>query len=393
LFKYNIFKFGDVLIQQTEGIPMGSRPSPPLATIYYGIREEAVLLQDFTTNLLDYARFIDDGIGLWDTAAGPNPTRAWERFTTAVNAWGSLTWIVSPLTLQVDFLDVTFSLRDGEMNYSLFCKELNLYLYLPPHSAHPPGVLKGMIYGMFFRFYKLIKNVHDKNRHLAHFLNRLVTRGYSPSFLGPIFADARDYVENRRQLLIRPTIAEKNRLSRERVFLHLPFHPRDPRSRQIQKLFRSTVLSPPGEPPLWELPNHLDIPSNIRRLIVCYHRPKNLENLLCPRRLPEVPGSTVSGILCAIRTRRAGILAALPDPQDPPPDDQDHAVDPAGAQNPGFARLPSSPSDSSSSAASQASRIPRHFLSIPSDTEQVPCAVYAPMRAATLDPLYSDSSE
>jgi hypothetical protein len=42
LFKYNIFKFGDILVQQTEGIPMGSRPSPPLATIYYGIREEAV---------------------------------------------------------------------------------------------------------------------------------------------------------------------------------------------------------------------------------------------------------------------------------------------------------------------------------------------------------------
>jgi hypothetical protein len=108
------------------------------------------LLQDFTTNLLDYAPFIDDGIGLWDTAAGPDTARAWARFTTAVNAWGSLTWIVSPLTLQVDFLDVTFSLRDGEMNYSLFCKELNLYLYLPPHLAHPPGVLKGMIYGMFF---------------------------------------------------------------------------------------------------------------------------------------------------------------------------------------------------------------------------------------------------
>jgi hypothetical protein len=101
LFKYNIFKFGDILVQQTKGIPMGSRLSPPLATIYYGIREEAVLLQDFTTNLHDYACFIDNGIGLWDTAAGPNPTCAWDRFTAAVNAWGLLTWIISPLSLQV----------------------------------------------------------------------------------------------------------------------------------------------------------------------------------------------------------------------------------------------------------------------------------------------------
>jgi hypothetical protein len=54
---------------------LGLHPSP-----HYGIREEAVLLQDFTENLVDYARFIDDGIGLWDTAAGPNPIRAWARF-------------------------------------------------------------------------------------------------------------------------------------------------------------------------------------------------------------------------------------------------------------------------------------------------------------------------
>jgi hypothetical protein len=58
--------------------PDGSQPSPPLTTIYYGIREEACLLQDYTTNLLDYARFIGDGIGLWDTLAGPNPNLAWE---------------------------------------------------------------------------------------------------------------------------------------------------------------------------------------------------------------------------------------------------------------------------------------------------------------------------
>jgi hypothetical protein len=64
---------------------MGSHPSPPLATIYYGIREEKGLLVDFTQNLFNYTRFIDDGIGLWDTAAGPNPARACEEFNTAVN--------------------------------------------------------------------------------------------------------------------------------------------------------------------------------------------------------------------------------------------------------------------------------------------------------------------
>jgi hypothetical protein len=91
---------------------------------------------------MDYAFFIDDGIGLWDTATGPSPNRAWEDFLTAVNAWGSLTWIISPLMTQVKFLDMTFILQDGCMNYSLYVKDPNLYLYLPPHSVHPPGVLK-----------------------------------------------------------------------------------------------------------------------------------------------------------------------------------------------------------------------------------------------------------
>jgi hypothetical protein len=176
LFQYNIFKFGDLIVQQTEGILMGSHLSLLLTTIYYGIREEACLLQDYNTNLLDYARFINDGIGLWDTSASPNPDLAWECFSTAVNAWGSLTWIISPLTTQVDFLGITFSLQNGHMNYTLYAKALNLYLYLPPHSAHPLGVLKGMVYGrMFFRFLKLIKNVQHQKRHLQSFFKWLVT--------------------------------------------------------------------------------------------------------------------------------------------------------------------------------------------------------------------------
>jgi hypothetical protein len=102
LFKYNIFKFGDIIVQQMEGIPMGSHAAPPISTIYYGIQEEVCLLQDFTTNLFDYAHCIDDGIGLWVTATGPNADHTWDQFNMAVNAWGSLTWIVSSLlTLQV----------------------------------------------------------------------------------------------------------------------------------------------------------------------------------------------------------------------------------------------------------------------------------------------------
>jgi hypothetical protein len=44
-----------------------------------------------------------------------------------------------------------------------------------------------MVYGMFFRFYKLIKNAQERRDQLHLFYKRLITRGYSPTFLRPIF--------------------------------------------------------------------------------------------------------------------------------------------------------------------------------------------------------------
>jgi hypothetical protein len=109
------------------------------------------------------------------------------RFSTTVNAWGLLTWIISPLTTHVNYLDVTFTLQDSHIDYSLYAKDLNHYLYLPPHSAHAPGILKGMVYRMVFHFFKLIKDVQQQKRHLQSFFDQLVKRGYLPTFLGPVF--------------------------------------------------------------------------------------------------------------------------------------------------------------------------------------------------------------
>jgi hypothetical protein len=69
--------------------------------------------------------------------------------------------------------------------------------------------------------------------------------------------------------------------------------------------------------------NHCGDRSNIRRMIVCYHPPKNLENLLCHRKLPDVHGSSASGIL----------HDNLHPPDSPSETTQADAVYPAGAQN------------------------------------------------------------
>jgi hypothetical protein len=81
-------------------------------------------------------------------SSGPNLEHdeiLWTQFCARLNGWHRLQWIVSERRLVVDFLDVTLTLRDDcTVSCSLFEKAQNLHLYLPPRSAHPPGMLFGM---------------------------------------------------------------------------------------------------------------------------------------------------------------------------------------------------------------------------------------------------------
>jgi hypothetical protein len=115
---------------------------------------------------------------------------------------------------------------------------------------------------------------------------------------------------------------------------------------------------------------------NLQQTIVSYHRPKNLENLLCPRKLPDVPGSSLSGIL----------FETLNPPDSSSEVTQDDAIDPAGAQNLGN-RSPI-PLEASSSATSNASLFPMQYLLVPLNHEHENQGEYAPMIAEMLDPLY-----
>ena len=76
-------------------------------------------------------------------------TTAWLDFKRDLNHFGILTWEINEPSLLVDFLDLTISIKNGRVETRTFQKELNLYLYLPPASAHPRNCIKGTIYGLF----------------------------------------------------------------------------------------------------------------------------------------------------------------------------------------------------------------------------------------------------
>ena len=192
-------------------------------------------------------------------------------------------------------MDLTISIHDSRIVTSLYSKLLNLYLYLPPQSSHPPGVLNGLISGMIFRIYTLCSDPTDVRARLQDLWNRLLARGYTADKITTPFSkgidNARNYIDP-----ATPAISTKHVPN---LFFHLRYHPQDPSPQVLQKAWRDTMALPPHSRPLETIPVYSrdtgeDVPFGIDRLIVSYHRPPNLGNMLSYRKLSNDTGPPVS---------------------------------------------------------------------------------------------------
>jgi hypothetical protein len=291
IMRNNVFRFGDTFWHQQQGTAMGTPPAPPYATLYFGIHEIDILAL-FNNMLPSYSRYIDDVLAAWIHHPNPSIDRQnFLAFQASMNSFGTLVWEFTPLEKQVDFMDLTVSVTPLGIHTRLFEKPLNLYLYIPPHSAHAPGILRGLVFGMTGRIFRLTSHWRDQQSAVRHLFLRLCKRGYTSTQLRPIFKAALARIDN--PPLPDPWFHEK------RCFLHLPFHPNDPRSSTVQRLFREHMLSPRGEPELPELENPIGAQIRTNRLIVAYHRPSNLKNLLFPRIFRTPADRPVSSFMLA----------------------------------------------------------------------------------------------
>lgn len=292
VMRENVFTFGDMIFKQMNGTAMGTPPACAIATIFFAINGENDVIQDFSNNLLFLKRFIDDLFGIW--RCHPDPATdaiLFQQFIDQLNQCPGLTWIVSPLTNQVDFLDLTITLKDGRFTTTLYEKDLNLYLYIPPKSAHPPGLLPGVVFGTLFRIQTLCSDEQDRSKRSKEFFKRLVARGYQPHKIQPLFDKAIERARN----YTGPTVTADD-TRRKAVFFHVQYHPKDPASHLIQKAWKECVAAPPFSMKLEDIRNpRTKLPLGFNRMIIAYSRPMNLGNMLTHRNLPpEHNGRQVS---------------------------------------------------------------------------------------------------
>ena len=300
VLRSNVMKFGDIFVRQITGVAMGINPAPPLATLFYALHED-VVFKKWKHCISFNRRFIDDGIAFW--IHQPNQDvddQCWKQFREDINDYHGLRWTFTPRAQSVDFMDMIIQIQDCRILTDLFEKKLALYLYIPPHSAHPPGVLTGLIMGQVLRIFSLCSRIEDVKRHIKNFHSRLIRRGYSHSDLLPIFEKA---AKNAEAFLRKPEevrLKEKRQKKEEdnkRILLHLKYHPDDPPSSVIQQVFRECILHPKGDEPFCELRNQTGQKIPLERLTVCYSTHPNLGKLLSYRKICQRKGLTVSSFL------------------------------------------------------------------------------------------------
>ena len=116
-----------------------------------------------------YKRFIDDIFLIWQPTTKNNSINSWEQFNSDL-PFGKLTWAPSTFGTTAIFLDLEIKICNQQLHTKTYQKPLNLYLYLPPNSSHPPSTLKSLIFGNLRRFWIQCSCPDDYSRLTQEFL-------------------------------------------------------------------------------------------------------------------------------------------------------------------------------------------------------------------------------
>jgi hypothetical protein len=175
---------------------------------------------------------------------------------------------------------------------------MNLYLYIPPGSAHPGKMLRSLIFGRLRAY--CLHNTHLRDFYAMAILlaRRLMPCGYSFPTLKPLFEEAsvrlQAQLSQRRSIPHQPP--DPNDPAKKPIIFHLEYHPRGIQRSQVRQVYSDTLA-----------PFLKD-----RNLILAVSRPWNLQDQVCSTRLPDVPGENPSDFFTNIGGDRTSSPRILP---------------------------------------------------------------------------------
>ena len=193
-------RFGDIILQQLKGITMGMSPSPCNSQPICSHLRNWSHYTNFQKYFSLYLSFIGDGLAVWEHHNNPSLDKELlQAFKVAINNSG-LKWTFTTLSSEVEFMDLTITLKEG-----VFLKKLYIWDILP-HSCHPSGCFSALVTGMVWRIYRLCSLYCHIKGWLKDFYGHLLDRGYPPATIKPLFIKtvrrAEEYISSNEEYIL-----------------------------------------------------------------------------------------------------------------------------------------------------------------------------------------------
>lgn len=215
--------------------------------------------------------------------------RHFQEFKHDLSNFGVLKWSCNDPSDCCVFLDLNIKIKGSRIITSTYQKPMNLYLYLPAASAHPRGMIKGVIYGLLRRYREQNTYYSDYVRFAKLLYRRLLARGWQWKDIKPIFTDAhrricQPTVDSTTNAVVIPTKRERQ------LFLHLEYHPNGIPRHVVRQLYDKHC-------------HQFERLLGVKPPIIAYTRLPNLGDKATKAKLHEAPGKPASFYLGEHRSR------------------------------------------------------------------------------------------
>ncbi len=172
----NYVSFKGQVYRQLQGTATGTHVAPPFANLYLFFKCRHILERD---SIQLQSRFIDDGFIIVDTEEEA------ESIARDLNGMGNLKFTYEVSKSEAVYLDLHIYKGDRfraarQLDFKVFFKAINKFLYLPARSHHPMAMKLGIVKGEAIRCLRNCTSKVEWLKALHIIFKGLMARGYNP---------------------------------------------------------------------------------------------------------------------------------------------------------------------------------------------------------------------